>query len=513
MATYYGRVRVYGVTPSGGFVPSANSVIYIYTGTSSSNLTASRTMSSYVNTQAGSNYRDFIFSAGTASGYYRVYAVGARSGSTYYPQFTDYSRGTFPMRSLATATGSTTSTTYMTTFYAFPYQVPLQAYITVGNTTAYTTSLESGLVYVYSGTSTTQMFGFSLNNSGYTSSTHAYAMASTGNFNIFTNKNPLRFSYGTYSDLNKDLTSGNYTFRQTAILTENTSSTIGIHSNVYMQKNTFAVLKAYLNVKDASNSLVSDSGTYYISTGGTSSVAQNVSSLSKPNSTGNTYISGLTTSYTSTNYYAKAQITGYENESDGGTYGVVQMNKTEMLTGTPVYTIKMVQPVYANISVKYTDGLPVDHGMVELRYKNNSADSMYSNIVYEQLTPSTSGNLSIKVKRAFPLNQGRATLHIPGITSDSDLTKQVGASGGASSSGPIITPVTNTVTHTYQIDARGCTGCGSCEQACPTAAIFFDGSYNNEFRVDTAFCVGCRRCVEACPYGSEFIYVNNAIVD
>lgn len=54
----------------------------------------------------------------------------------------------------------------------------------------------------------------------------------------------------------------------------------------------------------------------------------------------------------------------------------------------------------------------------------------------------------------------------------------------------------------YKIDASSCTGCGSCEFGCPTAAIKAKGDV---FVINEAKCVECKghfdepQCVAACP--------------
>jgi ferredoxin len=50
------------------------------------------------------------------------------------------------------------------------------------------------------------------------------------------------------------------------------------------------------------------------------------------------------------------------------------------------------------------------------------------------------------------------------------------------------------------VDASGCTGCGSCAQFCPTAAL--DLSEHEgliALSYDPTLCTGCGQCVNACP--------------
>lgn len=57
----------------------------------------------------------------------------------------------------------------------------------------------------------------------------------------------------------------------------------------------------------------------------------------------------------------------------------------------------------------------------------------------------------------------------------------------------------------YQIDAAGCTGCGSCEFECPNRAIKMKGDV---YVINAAKCTECvgffdtPQCVGACPTDS-----------
>jgi NAD-dependent dihydropyrimidine dehydrogenase PreA subunit len=46
-----------------------------------------------------------------------------------------------------------------------------------------------------------------------------------------------------------------------------------------------------------------------------------------------------------------------------------------------------------------------------------------------------------------------------------------------------------------KINADECTGCGACEEACPTEAITVDGVA----KVDPDECVDCGTCIDECP--------------
>jgi len=54
----------------------------------------------------------------------------------------------------------------------------------------------------------------------------------------------------------------------------------------------------------------------------------------------------------------------------------------------------------------------------------------------------------------------------------------------------------------YRIDAAGCTGCGSCEFDCPSAAISMKGDI---YAINAKKCTECKgkfakpQCVSACP--------------
>lgn len=48
------------------------------------------------------------------------------------------------------------------------------------------------------------------------------------------------------------------------------------------------------------------------------------------------------------------------------------------------------------------------------------------------------------------------------------------------------------------VDSDRCVGCGTCQDVCPTGAIFVD----EIAAVDPKLCTGCGRCVERCPRGA-----------
>ncbi len=51
-----------------------------------------------------------------------------------------------------------------------------------------------------------------------------------------------------------------------------------------------------------------------------------------------------------------------------------------------------------------------------------------------------------------------------------------------------------------KIDADGCTGCGSCAQACPTGALdLTQGDETVTLDYDPTLCTGCAQCVSVCP--------------
>jgi len=49
----------------------------------------------------------------------------------------------------------------------------------------------------------------------------------------------------------------------------------------------------------------------------------------------------------------------------------------------------------------------------------------------------------------------------------------------------------------HRVDRARCTGCGDCEQVCPTAAItIIDGKSH----IDPELCIGCGFCMGVCSY-------------
>lgn len=46
-----------------------------------------------------------------------------------------------------------------------------------------------------------------------------------------------------------------------------------------------------------------------------------------------------------------------------------------------------------------------------------------------------------------------------------------------------------------------CIGCGTCESACPTAAVHQDDGYVVTYWIDPLACDDCGRCVGVCPVG------------
>ncbi len=46
------------------------------------------------------------------------------------------------------------------------------------------------------------------------------------------------------------------------------------------------------------------------------------------------------------------------------------------------------------------------------------------------------------------------------------------------------------------VDVEKCTGCGTCEEACPVEALKVE---NEKAVVDAETCVDCGTCIEECP--------------
>ncbi|MEA1973035.1 MAG: 4Fe-4S binding protein [Candidatus Cloacimonadota bacterium] len=53
----------------------------------------------------------------------------------------------------------------------------------------------------------------------------------------------------------------------------------------------------------------------------------------------------------------------------------------------------------------------------------------------------------------------------------------------------------------FQVDAKSCTACGECIQACPTDAIEI---IDNKAIIDQTKCIQCGDCVDACPEGAIY---------
>jgi len=49
------------------------------------------------------------------------------------------------------------------------------------------------------------------------------------------------------------------------------------------------------------------------------------------------------------------------------------------------------------------------------------------------------------------------------------------------------------------VDEEKCTGCGTCEEICPSDAIKVTG---NKAKVDAEECIECGACVDECPEGA-----------
>lgn len=58
-----------------------------------------------------------------------------------------------------------------------------------------------------------------------------------------------------------------------------------------------------------------------------------------------------------------------------------------------------------------------------------------------------------------------------------------------------------------EVDARLCTGCGTCAESCPTAAISQDGR-----QTEAAPCIKCCACVKVCPVGARSLFTPFAAV-